>query len=195
MKNNRRSIRLRGYDYSRSGAYFITVCAHNRVCLFGEIAGGKMVLNDAGQTAVQCWQAIPDHFPHVELDAFVVMPNHVHGILFIGNTPVGAKHFSPLQPGQQPHGTSKSIGSIIRGFKIGVTKWMRTHTNVHDVWQRNYYEHVIRNDDELNRVREYILKNLARWDLDRENPSVTGAERLTYHQITTDMSGARYNAR
>jgi len=116
-------------------------------------------------------------------------------LCIIGLRVVGAKHFSPLQPGQQPHGTSKSIGSIIRGFKIGVTKWIRTHTNVHDVWQRNYYEHVIRNDDELNRVREYILKNLARWDLDRENPSVTGAERLTYHQITTDMSGARYNAR
>ena len=177
-RQHRRSIRLRGYDYSRAGAYFVTICTQNRECLFGEITDGRMMLNDAGRMAEQCWQAIPDHFPHVELDAFVAMPNHVHGILFIVDTPVGAKNFSPLQSGQRPHGTSKSIGSIIRGFKIGVTKWMRAHTNVHVVWQRNYYEHVIRNDDELNRIREYIAKNRAQWELDRENPSV-GAKNVS----------------
>ena len=174
---NRRSIRLQGYDYSRAGAYFLTVCATNRVCLFGDIANGQMRLNDAGRMAMECWNEIPCHFPDVTLDAFVVMPNHVHGVLMITDTvgakhTVGAKNVSPLQPGQRPHGTSKTIGSIIRGFKIGVTKWMRTHANVHDVWQRNYYEHVIRNNDELNRVREYIVNNPAQWSLDRENPSV-----------------------
>jgi len=86
---------------------------------------------------------------------------------------VGAKNFSPLQPGQRPRGTSKTIGSVIRGFKIGVTKWMRTQTNVYDVWQRNYYEHIIRNENELDRIREYIVNNPLKWEFDRENPDVS----------------------
>ncbi|UCF90570.1 MAG: hypothetical protein JSW39_20070 [Desulfobacterales bacterium] len=130
-----------------------------------------MVLNNVGRVAAQCWHAIPGHFPHAKSDAFVVMPNHVHGILFIVDAPVGAKNFSPLlKPGQRPRGTSKTIGSIIRGFKIGVTKWMRRDTPVQYVRQRNYYEHVIRNDDELNRIRVYIAGKPARWESDRENP-------------------------
>lgn len=95
-QRNHRSIRLKGYDYSRRGAYFVTICVHKRACLFGEIVDGEMVLNDAGSVAAKCWHAIPDHFPHVILDTFVVMPNHVHGILFIINASVGAKNFSPL---------------------------------------------------------------------------------------------------
>ena len=203
--HHRRSIRLKGYDYSRPGAYFATICTHNRQCLFGRIADGQMALNNAGLTAVQCWQAIPDHFPHVQLDAFVVMPNHVHGILFIVDTaagaknvgaknfsplqpanagaenvrakdfsppdaPVRAKDFSPLQPGQRPRGTSKTLGSIIRGFKIGVTKWTRANTKIHDVWQPNYWEHIVRDEPELNRIREYIHNNPARWELDKLHP-------------------------
>jgi REP element-mobilizing transposase RayT len=170
-QRNRRSIRLQGYDYSQAGAYFVSICAHNRACLFGEIADGQMVLNDAGRVAEKCWYDIPIHFPHVALDSFVIMPNHIHGILVITET-VGAKYFSPLQPGQRPCGTSKTIGSIIRGFKIGVTKWMHGHTNVHDVWQRNYYEHVIRNEDELDHVREYIINNPKKWEFDRDHPHV-----------------------
>lgn len=97
---NRRSIRLRGYNYSQAGAYFITVCAQNRERLFGDIADGQMVLNDAGRMATKCWNEIPLHFPDITLDAFVVMPNHVHGILVITDTvgaknTVGAKKFSP----------------------------------------------------------------------------------------------------
>ncbi len=163
--HHRRTIRLKGYDYSRPGAYFATICTNNRQCLFGRIADSQMALNNAGLTAVQCWQAIPDHFPHVQLDAFVVMPNHVHGILFIVDTPAraknaGAKNISPLQPGERPRGTSKTLGSIIRGFKSGVTKWMRANTKIHDVWQPNYWEHIIRDEPELNRIREYIYNNL-----------------------------------
>ena len=171
---HRRSIRLRGYDYAQAGAYFVTICTHNRECLFGEIMDGKMVLNDAGRMVEQCWRDIPSHFPHTELDEFVIMPNHVHGIVFITDI-VGAKNFSPLR--QSPHGhqagTSKTIGSIVRGFKIGVTKWMRTHTNVHVVWQRNYWEHIIRNDDELHRIRQYVVDNPAKWKTDRNNPRPT----------------------
>jgi len=129
-----------------------------------------MIMNDAGQAAEQCWADIPKHFPHVASDEYIIMPNHVHGIVVITET-VGAKNFSPLQ--HRPSGTSKTLGSIVRGFKTGVTKWMHQHTNIHDVWQRNYYEHIIRNDDELKRIREYIHNNPAKWALDRENPYMT----------------------
>ena len=176
-RQNRRSIRLKGYDYGQTGAYFITVCAYNRECFFGEIVDGKMALNDCGNTTALCWREIPNHFPHVELDEFIVMSNHLHGILIINNS-VGAKNFSPLQisvttPVQSqrhPSGTSKTIGSIIRGFKIGVTKWFRKKTDVHHVWQRNYYEHIIRGEDDLSRIREYIINNPAQWPNDQNNP-------------------------
>jgi REP element-mobilizing transposase RayT len=133
-----------------------------------------MRLNQAGEEAKRCWEKIPEHFPNVMPDTFTIMPNHIHGILIIESEGmetnpllnVGAKNLSP------PKGTSKTIGSVIRGFKIGVTKWMRKNTHDKDVWQRNYYEHIIRNDKELNEIREYIITNPRRWDMDRENPDV-----------------------
>jgi len=184
VTKNRRSIRLQGYDYSQAGAYFVTICTQNKECLFGEIENGKMRLNDAGKMARKYWDDIPAHFPNVTPDVFVVMPNHIHGILFIADAPVGAKNVSPIQPHKRPHGTSKTIGSVIRGFKIGVTKWMRqSHgrnifrpNNLHVVWQRNYYEHIISNNDEMNRISEYVINNPVQWDMDWENPtaSMTG---------------------
>jgi len=188
----RRSIRLKDYDYSRPGMYFVTVCTNARLHLFGEIVNGKIVLNDLGKIARRCWLAIPHHFPQVELDEFVIMPNHVHGIIVIKNdnhkatginkttrvnVVVGAKNLSPLQQRSQktrpPRGTSKTIGSIVRGFKIGVTKWARQNKVVHDVWQRNYYEHIIHNVEELRRIRQYIRNNPTMWESDNENPEVT----------------------
>jgi len=167
--HHRRSIRLRGYNYSRAGAYFITICTQGRARLFGDIVDGEMVLDDAGRVAWRCWRDIPNHFPHAELDEFVVMPNHVHGIIVIGGDDdvVGAKNFSPLRSA----GTSKIIGSMVRGFKTGVTKWMRQNTPIHDVWQRNYYEHIVRNESELNRIRQYIINNPGNWAGDNENPA------------------------
>jgi Transposase and inactivated derivatives len=147
----------------------VTICTQNRECLFGEIVDKEMILNDAGRVAEKCWNDIPIHFPHVELDEWVMMPNHIHGILSI----VGAKNFSPLQqpPTRKTRGTSKTIGSITRGFKIGVTKWMRQNNVIHHVWQRNYYEHIVRNENEFNRIREYIVNNPIQWEFDRENPN------------------------
>jgi putative transposase len=170
-KNHRHSLRLQGYDYAREGAYFVTVCLRDRACLFGDISDGEMILNGAGRTAEKCWMDIPTHFPHIELDEFVIMPNHIHGILSI-TAAVGAKNFSPLHP-KQMHGPSKTIGSVIRGFKIGVTKWMRQNTPVYNVWQRNYYEHVIRDDASLNQIRQYITDNPSRWAEDEENPALS----------------------
>ena len=158
--------------------YRITVCTWNKECLLGSIENGEMVLNDAGRVADNCWHDIPVHFPHVALDEWVIMPNHVHGILFIVDTTVGAKNFSPLPPTGRPLGTSKTIGSIIRGFKIGVTKWMRQNNVIHDVWQRNYYEHIIRNEKHFNNVRRYIEGNPVLWEYDREKPHCTPVAEL-----------------
>ena len=190
-RHHRRSIRLKGYDYTQPGAYFITIVTHERIPLFGNIVNGEMRLNDIGRVAERCWLDIPSHFPHVELDVFVIMPNHVHRILWIVETPpmVGAKNFSPLpsspvsplppsSSAERPRGTSKTIGSIVRGFKIGVTQWVRQNPDVHTVWQRNYYERIIRNEYDPNTIRRYILENPLRWHLDYENPARTGSDPL-----------------
>ncbi|MFA5701239.1 MAG: transposase [Desulfuromonas sp.] len=124
-----------------------------------------MRLNDAGRMVHQCWDDIPYHFPYVTLDQFIVMPNHIHGIIIITH-PVGAKNFSPMPK----CGTSRTIGSIIRGFKIGVTKWAKGYTDMDKVWQRNYYEHIIRNDDDLRMIREYIQHNPQHWADDELHP-------------------------
>jgi putative transposase len=170
--HRRKSIRLHGYDYSQAGSYFITLCTHDRLPLFGEIVEGAMVLNTAGKIVENCWRAIPGHFPQVTLDEFIVMPNHVHGIIS-----VGANDYLPLRSNEtgtqsneilRPlrHGTSRTIGSMVRGFKIGVTRWFRTNTNIRTVWQRNYYEHIIRNEDTYLTIAEYIQTNPQRWETD-----------------------------
>ncbi len=173
---NRRSVRLRGYDYSQAGAYFITICAQNRHCLFGRITEGAMVLNDAGGAVADCWFQIPDHFPNVELDEWVVMPNHIHGIVIVGAnnySPVQLNHDSPLQ--KHPTGTARTIGSMVRGFKIGVTKWYRQRSVSSKIWQRNYWDHIIRNESELNRIRQYILDNPMQWEQDSLHDPAVGA--------------------
>ena len=169
-KHHRRSIRLKGHDYSQAAAYFVTICTQDRMCLFGDVVDDEMRLNEAGRVAQECWLGIPIHFPHVALDAFVIMPSHVHGIIVIADT-AGAKDFSPLQNAMPLRSPSRTIGSIVRGFKIGVTKWFRTHADIYSIWQRDYYEHIIRNDESLNRIRQYILDNPAHWSMDRENPA------------------------
>ncbi len=151
-----------------------------------------MIVNAAGQIVEKCWKDIPAHFPHVKLDEFVIMPNHVHGILSIVES-VGAKNFSPLPQHQRP-GTSKTIGSIIRGFKTGVTKWMRANTEIHNVWQRNFYEHIIRDESSLHRIREYIVNNPARWADDPENPENVGANHVNVRTMQ-DPTNADTNAR
>jgi len=165
-RHHRKSIRLKDYDYSQPGWYYVTICTYNKILIFGDIKDGCMIFNKAGNIADQCWSDIPNHFLHVQLDNYVIMPNHIHGIIVINE--VGAKNFSPLQQNvnnkfQTP---SKTIGSIIRGFKIGVTKWFRNNTDIYRVWQRNYYEHIIRDEIDLNRIRKYILENPLKWQDD-----------------------------
>ena len=164
-KHHRRSIRLKGFDYAQENAYFVTICTQNGACLFGEIVNEQMRLNDAGRVAQMVWKAIPDHFPQVETDASVVMPNHVHGIIII----VGATHASPSRQSGPPKG---SLGAIVGSYKSAVSRQINQlhRTPGATVWQRNYYEHIIRNDTALNRLRQYITDNPARWADDQENP-------------------------
>jgi REP element-mobilizing transposase RayT len=140
--------------------------------LFGDVVNGEMKWNDAGKIADECWMDIPKHFPNSVLHQHIVMPNHIHGIIELSDiVPVGAKNFSPLQipePSSQPFSSpSKTIGSIVRGYKIGVTKWMRQNTDLFYVWQRNYYEHIIRNKQSYQRISEYIMNNPETWTEDR----------------------------
>jgi len=172
-KHHRRSIRLQGYDYATPGAYFVTLCIQNRECLLGEIrAEGELHLNDAGRMATECWSAIPTHFPHATMDTFIVMPNHIHGVIILG---VGAKHSrSPANASPLPaNGTQPgSLAALVQNFKSVSTRKINAQRAIPGipVWQRNYYEHIIRNDDDLRRIRQYIANNPARWALDQVNP-------------------------
>ena len=174
QKHNRQSNRLRGYDYTQSGAYFVTMVTYQRACLFGEIVEGEMRLNELGQIADDCWRAIPDHFDRVELGAYVVMPNHVHGIILINetNADVGATHESPQpDPPQRPRGPIPgSLGAIIGSYKSAVSRRIGQEYDIAGIWQRNYHDRIIRNRRELDAIWRYIEANPANWDADNENP-------------------------
>jgi len=172
--HHRRSIRLKNYDYSQPGSYFITLCTIGKSQLFGEIIDGEMVLNDVGKTVEHRLLAIPDHYQDVELDQWVIMPNHIHAIIVIyPDDVVGARHASPLQLYKSKiHGPKpRSIGSIVASFKSAATKQINILHNTpgHSLWQRNYYEHIIRDEKELNRIRRYIINNPPHWSFDIEN--------------------------
>lgn len=179
---HRRSLRLQGYDYAQAGAYFVTICTQGRECLFGQIVDGEMLLNDAGRMVQAEWEALPGRFTGIDVDAFIVMPNHAHGILLLN--PVGAPFMAPHDPGADSPGAmnpgamnrgamnrAPTLGEIIRAFKAVATRRLRQSGLSEFAWQRNYYEHIIRNDESLTRIREYIANNPLQWALDRENPA------------------------
>jgi REP element-mobilizing transposase RayT len=166
-KYNRRSIRLKNYDYSSPGAYFITIVTNNRQYLFGEIVNNEMILNEYGEIANKYWYEIPKHYTNTQLDEYVIMPNHIHGIIFI----VGAIHELPLQQNEFPQLIQRRkmlLPKIIGRFKMNAAKQINQirQTPGIPVWQRNYYEHIIRNDNELNKIREYIINNPLTWQTD-----------------------------
>jgi len=170
QKHHRRSIRLREFDYTQPGGYFVTIVTLHRDSLFGHIVNEEMQLNEMGNIADECWRAIPIHFPNVELGAYVIMPNHVHGIIVINET-VGARHVSPLQKPSNPRGFKRSsVGAIIASFKSAVTRGIGSEHNASGIWQRNYYEHVIRNSEDWDRIHRYIESNPSIWAEDEENP-------------------------
>src|SRR5713101_2968545 len=156
-RHHRRSIRLKDYNYAQAGAYFVTLCTYGRECVFGDVIDGEMQVNGYGKIVTACWEEIPNHFVGVGLDAFVVMPNHIHGVVVIANgrqQPPNprATHASPLHRPRRPQ--RKSIGSIIGAFKSASTKGVNEmrQTPGMPLWRRDYYEHVIRDEDEWNRI-------------------------------------------
>lgn len=196
--HHRRSLRLSGYDYANAGAYFVTICTQGRACLFGEVVDERMILNDAGRMTERWFGQLPDKFPGVECDVFVCMPNHVHFVVAIhpdAGNPVGADprvcpYVRPDDAGQGAHTGAPQPGAPLRGG-VGlpaVVQWFKTMTTneymravrslgwpafSRRLWQRNYYEHIVRNEDSLSRIREYIRENPAKWMLDRDNSGNT----------------------
>ncbi len=170
-KHHRRSTRLKGYDYSQPGAYFITICTYNKENIFGEVIDGDIHLNEFGKIVESEWLRTFDMRKNLKSDEYVIMPNHFHGIIIISDgrgtlqrAPTSEKFGKPV---------SNSIPTIIRLFKSVTTKQINQIRKTHGIglWQRNYHEHVIRNEDELNQVREYIINNPLQWQFDRENPN------------------------
>jgi putative transposase len=200
-QHHRRSIRLRGYDYAQSGAYFVTICTQDRACLFGAVVDGAMRLNEAGRIIQEVWEGLPRFYPGIAIDAFVVMPNHIHGIIILVGAGPCACPAGPCAcpagpcacPGPtetgQPQGvapTTLSLPDVVHRFKTMTTKryidGVKTrgwHPFPGRLWQRNYYEHIIRNEESLTRIRQYIVENPLRWHLDRENPDRNTPEHRT----------------
>ncbi len=177
-KHHRRSIRSKEYDYSQTGAYFITICAYNKECIFGEIIDGKMVLNELGKIAWNEWNKTALIRKNMKIDEYIVMPNHLHGVIIITDDCRGTLQRAPtFERFSKP--VSNSMPTIIRLFKSTTTKQINKlrRTPGLPVWQRNYYEHIIRNEDELNQIREYTVNNLIKWALDKENPRNVRARR------------------
>ncbi len=191
QKHHRRSIRLKDYDYSQAGAYYVTIDVQNRECLFGEIVDYKMILNEAGNMIEEQWNAPPERFPIIESDVYQVMPNHFHGVIVIVGTAFMAaqslvvahdmemKNTHENRAGTRPAPTpNPTLGDIVGAFKSKTTNeyikgvdnnnWPRFYKRL---WQRNYYEHVIRDEVDLNRIRDYIQSNPANWDEDEANPN------------------------
>jgi len=177
-KHHRHSMRLLGYDYAQVGAYFVTSVTKDRVCLFGEIVDGEMRLNDGGRMIEQWWFELNRKFSTVETDEFVVMPNHFHGIVVIAGVTVGAD----LRVGPNSEGAHAGapLPTIIQWFKTMTTNEYMRGVKTRSwtpfagrLWQRNYYEHIVRCENELTRIREYIANNPLQWEMDRENPSRT----------------------
>ena len=167
--HRRRSIRLKGYDYSQSGAYFVTIVAWGREKLFGEIVDGKLRLNAFGDIVRMEWERTPEIRHEVELGAYVVMPNHFHGIIIFTNDGVGA--IRRVAPTTMRTLQSGSLGAVMAQFKSIVTKQINTlrGTPKMPVWQRNYFEHILRNADEANQIHLYIESNPVNWAEDDEN--------------------------
>lgn len=175
--NARRSIRLPDFDYAGFGAYFVTLCTGSRQCYFGDVTGDGVQLNDNGKTVADCWMAIPGHMPNVELDAFIVMPNHLHGILWImgANSPATMRATPWVAPtdgtAARPGPAQGSLGAVIGAFKSVTAKRLRDNPDLPSrLWQRNYYEEIIGDDEALNRIREYIQTNPSRWPDDPDRP-------------------------
>lgn len=182
--HHRRSIRLKGYDYAQAGLYFITICCQDRVCRFGDVVNGEMILNEYGQIAHDEWMKLSERFPNFELDVFQIMPNHLHGLLFLSvgapladslpsvGAPLagalssaGAQNPDEIRAGASP---APTVGEIVGAYKSLVANgclsiYKSKNEIMGKLWQRNYYEHIIRNEQSYKRISEYITNNPVKW--------------------------------
>lgn len=179
QKHHRRSIRLKDYDYAQEGWYFVTIIVQNRECIFGQVNENKVKLNEIGRIVDYHWEHLSKHFSFIELDEYVTMPNHIHGIVHIvramhseandeksGNK--YDKNASPIRP--WPNGTKPgSLSAIVQNYKAITSRKINRirKTQGQRLWQRNFWEHIVRTERDLNRIREYIRKNPAKWDEDK----------------------------
>jgi REP element-mobilizing transposase RayT len=183
QKHHRRSIRLRQYDYSWPGAYFVTICVREKECVLGEIIDGEMRLSEWGRIVHEFWDAIPDHFPNVSIDGHVTMPNHGHAIIKVDYDRRGAvtapndaapNDTAPNngEMGGETPPLRATLGQIVAYYKYQTTKRINAVRGTPGVpfWQRNYWEHVVRDEIDLNRIRQYIENNPLRWREDQLNP-------------------------
>jgi REP element-mobilizing transposase RayT len=193
--HHRRSIRLKGYDYSQAGLYFITICCQDRICRFGEIENGEMILNEYGQIAYDEWAKLPERYPHASIDVFQIMPNHVHGIIVLDDVipaVVGATLAvaldnathdnwaragaspapTPVAPNDNAIAQNTTVGDIIGAYKsLVMNECLKTYKSRNEFmgkfWQRNYYEHIIRNEQSYQNISNYIIHNPENWTDDR----------------------------
>ncbi len=183
-RHHRRSIRLKSYDYAQPGTYFVTVCTHRLGNLFGEVVDGKMILNVMGRIVEEEWRKTPKIRPYVKLDEYVIMPNHLHGIVMIVDDHPNVGATGPVAPTEnlgRPKGPQPgSLGAIIGQFKPAVTKRINRmrDTPGQSVWQRNYYEHIIRDERSLHRIQQYVDNNPQQWHLDSYNPNRAGQDKF-----------------
>ncbi|NJK69216.1 MAG: hypothetical protein HC789_09040 [Microcoleus sp. CSU_2_2] len=188
--HHKKSIRLKGYDYAQPGAYYITICTYQRQCLFGEIVSGVMHFNLISETIQYCWHRLPQNFPFIKLDAFVIMPNHLHGIILITDDYTTNKNQLFKQPIVQPVSSSQistlpkgtesgSLGALVQNFKSIVTRRVNRLTrNYGTIWQDGYYEKIIRDERAYHNIRKYIMENPLKWH-DDENYMVKKCDRNT----------------
>jgi putative transposase len=175
--HHRRSLRLKGYDYRSVGAYAVTICVHGRECLLGRVVEGEVELSDLGRAAAAAWTWLEERYPYVSLDAWVVMPNHLHGIIVIhDDMRRGGSRTAPTtgtNPSQDTGTKQKPLGRLIGAFKTVSTKRINQlrDTPGSRFWQRNYYEKIIRNERQLEALRRYIIDNPQQWAVDSQNPA------------------------
>lgn len=175
------SSRLQGWDYTDAGYYFVTICTSHHEPFFGQIRDGEMQLSSVGNIAYRCWVGIPDHFSHVQLDEFVIMPNHLHGIIIVvpekatNNDLVETLHATSLPRSCDVKMSSisprrGSLSVIVRSYKSSVSRWAHRNGHPDFSWQPRFYDHIIRNEASLGRIRRYIHDNLAKWQEDEYHP-------------------------
>jgi putative transposase len=167
--HNRKSIRLQEYDYSRSGEYFITICTYDKKCVLGEVIEERKRLSPIGEIAKKYWEEIPEYFPEIKLDEYVIIPNHLHGIIIITKcrdliNQIPTNNF-PLMKNQKV-----TLGKIIRHYKARSAKHIHDAGYIDFQWQPLFYDRIVRSDKELDNIRDYIINNPLKWYHDDENP-------------------------